>query len=123
MVRAFVPDLGNIYKTTSEKARRVLGWQPRISEDSIIASADSLIELDVAGKRSPQPDARRGATAVMTRCHRTSPPASRQRCQRKTARAVRFPHEHLAPCRIPAGSGGGGCRLPGAAAGPKQRPS
>ena len=50
MVRAFVPDLGNIYKTTSEKARRVLGWQPRISEDSIIASADSLIELGVAGK-------------------------------------------------------------------------
>ena len=49
-VRAFVPDLGNIYKTTSEKARRVLGWQPRTSEDSIIASANSLIELGVAGK-------------------------------------------------------------------------
>jgi len=64
-VRAFVPDLGNIYKTTSEKARRVLGWQPRTSEDSIIASANSLIELGVAGKRSPQPNARRGATAVM----------------------------------------------------------
>ena len=49
-VRAFVADLGNIYKTTSEKARRVLGWQPRTSEDSIIASANSLIELGVAGK-------------------------------------------------------------------------
>jgi hypothetical protein len=123
MVRAFVPDLGNIYKTTSEKARRILGWQPRTSEDSIIASANSLIELGVAGKRSPQPDARRGATAVMTRCHRTSPPASRQRFQRKTGKPVWFPHEHLAPCRIPAGSGGDGCRLPGAAAGPMRRPS
>jgi dihydroflavonol-4-reductase len=49
-VRAFVPDLGNIYKTTSEKARRVLGWQPRTSEDAIIASASSLIKLGVAGK-------------------------------------------------------------------------
>jgi dihydroflavonol-4-reductase len=49
-VRAFVPDLGNIYKTTAEKARRVLGWQPRTSEDAIIASANSLIELGVAGK-------------------------------------------------------------------------
>jgi LuxR family transcriptional regulator, maltose regulon positive regulatory protein len=47
---AFVPDLGNVYKTTSVKARRVLGWQPRTSEDAIIASASSLIELGVAGK-------------------------------------------------------------------------
>ena len=124
MVRAFVPDLGNIYKTTSEKARRVLGWQPRISEDSIIASADSLIELDVApGKRSPQPDARRGATAVMTRCHRTSPTGQSAAMSTQDHRAVRFPHEHLAPCPYPGRVWRRRMPLPGAAAGPKRRSS
>jgi nucleoside-diphosphate-sugar epimerase len=52
-VRAFVSDLGKVHRTNSEKARRVLGWQPRTSEESIIASANSLIELGVAGKSKP----------------------------------------------------------------------
>lgn len=41
--RPIVPDLGFARKMTSEKARRVLGWQPREPEDAIIATAESLI--------------------------------------------------------------------------------
>lgn len=49
-LRPLVPDLGNVYRASAEKARRVLGWEPRSSEDSIVASAESMIELGVAGK-------------------------------------------------------------------------
>jgi nucleoside-diphosphate-sugar epimerase len=50
-LRMITPDLGIVYKASSEKARRVLGWQPRSSEEAIIASARSLIEFGLAGKR------------------------------------------------------------------------
>jgi nucleoside-diphosphate-sugar epimerase len=42
--RALVPDLGFARKASSDKARRLLGWQPRRSEDAIIATAESLIK-------------------------------------------------------------------------------
>lgn len=48
-LRSVVPDLGNVYRTSADKARRVLGWQPRPAEESIIASAHSLIQLRAAG--------------------------------------------------------------------------
>ncbi|MFC4907725.1 SDR family oxidoreductase [Actinomadura gamaensis] len=49
-LRAFTPDLGIVYRTSAEKARRVLGWHPRTTEESIVASARSLIELRAAGR-------------------------------------------------------------------------
>ncbi len=42
-LRPMVPDLGVAKRMTSEKAQRVLGWQPRQPEDAIIATAESLI--------------------------------------------------------------------------------
>ena len=39
------PELGKLKNATSEKARRVLGWQPRSSEDAIVATAESLMRL------------------------------------------------------------------------------
>ncbi|PRY32413.1 SDR family oxidoreductase [Umezawaea tangerina] len=41
--RSIVPDLDHVKKVSNEKARRVLRWEPRESEDAIVASAESLI--------------------------------------------------------------------------------
>ncbi|TDD52351.1 aldehyde reductase [Nonomuraea terrae] len=41
--RSVAADLNYVKKVSNEKARRVLGWQPRKSEDAIIASAESMI--------------------------------------------------------------------------------
>jgi nucleoside-diphosphate-sugar epimerase len=41
--RPIAADLNYIKKVSNEKARRVLDWQPRRSEDAIIASAESMI--------------------------------------------------------------------------------
>jgi nucleoside-diphosphate-sugar epimerase len=51
-VAQIVPELGKKKNATSEKARRVLGWSPRSSEDAIVATAESLIRLLV--KNIPQ---------------------------------------------------------------------
>jgi len=40
-----VPELGKTKNATNEKARRVLSWTPRSNEDSIIATAESLIQF------------------------------------------------------------------------------
>ena len=40
-----VTDLGKVREATNEKARRVLGWTPRSNEDTIIATAESLVQL------------------------------------------------------------------------------
>lgn len=44
-LRGLIPLLGMQLNTTSAKARRVLGWSPRSREDSIVAAAESLVEL------------------------------------------------------------------------------
>jgi dihydroflavonol-4-reductase len=44
-VRQIVPELGKRKTATSEKARRVLGWSPRSTEDAIVATAESLVRL------------------------------------------------------------------------------
>ena len=44
-VRGIVPELGNIRRTTGAKARRVFDWTPRTNEESILASAESLLRL------------------------------------------------------------------------------
>lgn len=44
-IRTVIPDLGKVRTTTNEKAKRVLGWTPRSAEDSIVATAESLVRL------------------------------------------------------------------------------
>jgi nucleoside-diphosphate-sugar epimerase len=40
-----LPELGKVKNATNEKAKRVLGWSPRLSSEAIIASAKSLLDL------------------------------------------------------------------------------
>ncbi len=44
-VKQILPDLGKKKNATSAKAKRLLGWNPRSAEDSIVATAESLLEL------------------------------------------------------------------------------
>jgi nucleoside-diphosphate-sugar epimerase len=40
-----VPELGVTRSASNEKARRILGWEPRSNEDAIVATAESLVQL------------------------------------------------------------------------------
>jgi len=44
-LRQLVPELGKVKRATNEKARSVLGWEPRSNEDSILGTAESLVAL------------------------------------------------------------------------------
>jgi nucleoside-diphosphate-sugar epimerase len=44
-VRLILPELGKEKNGTNAKARQVLGWEPRSSEEAIIATAESMIRL------------------------------------------------------------------------------
>jgi nucleoside-diphosphate-sugar epimerase len=44
-LRSVTPELGLGKDGTSEKARRVLGWEPRSREEALVASAETLLEL------------------------------------------------------------------------------
>jgi len=44
-VALVVPELGMRKKVTNEKAKRLLGWQPRSSGDALQATAESLIRF------------------------------------------------------------------------------
>jgi nucleoside-diphosphate-sugar epimerase len=44
-VKQIVPELGKRKNATNEKAKRVLGWSPRSNEESIVATAESLVRL------------------------------------------------------------------------------
>lgn len=48
--RTAVPHLGVIRQASNERARRLLGWSPRTNEEAIVATAESLIRLGLAGK-------------------------------------------------------------------------
>ena len=50
-VRQLVPELGKPKNATNAKARRVLGWTPRSSEDAIVATAESLVKLGLLKDR------------------------------------------------------------------------
>jgi nucleoside-diphosphate-sugar epimerase len=52
-VRQLLPGLGKAKNATSAKARRMLGWAPRSSEEAILATAESLLRLGLL-KRSPK---------------------------------------------------------------------
>jgi dihydroflavonol-4-reductase len=45
--KQLIPELNRERHISSEKAKRVLGWQPRSSEEGVIAGARSLIEFGV----------------------------------------------------------------------------
>jgi nucleoside-diphosphate-sugar epimerase len=45
VVRQIVPELGKMKNASNEKARRVLGWQPRRNEEAIVATGESLLQL------------------------------------------------------------------------------
>jgi nucleoside-diphosphate-sugar epimerase len=44
-VKSFLPELGQIKHIGNEKAKSLLGWNPRSNEDAIVASAESLIRF------------------------------------------------------------------------------
>jgi nucleoside-diphosphate-sugar epimerase len=50
-MREIAPDLGYARRTSNEKARRVLGWQPRRPEEAIIAAAQSLVAKGLVKKK------------------------------------------------------------------------
>ena len=52
-VKLILPELGKRKNATNEKARRILGWSPRSNEESIVASAESLVRLGLL-KDSPR---------------------------------------------------------------------
>jgi nucleoside-diphosphate-sugar epimerase len=44
-IKQILPELGKRKNATGEKAERMLGWSPRTREESIVATAESLIRL------------------------------------------------------------------------------
>jgi nucleoside-diphosphate-sugar epimerase len=52
-IKQILPELGVKKNATSEKAARLLGWTPHSREDSIVATAESLIQLGLL-KDSPK---------------------------------------------------------------------
>ncbi len=49
MVRPLLSELGHVRKVSNAKARRVLGWTPRSNEETIVATAESLLRLGLTG--------------------------------------------------------------------------
>ena len=52
-IKLILPELGKKKNATNEKARRLLGWAPRSNEESIVATAESLVRLGLL-KGSPK---------------------------------------------------------------------
>jgi len=52
-VKLILPELGKVKNGNNEKSRRLLGWSPRSREDSIVATAESLVRLGLL-KDSPR---------------------------------------------------------------------
>ena len=48
-MRGYLPELGKVKNATNEKARRLLGWTPRSTEEAIVAAAESLVRLGLVG--------------------------------------------------------------------------
>jgi nucleoside-diphosphate-sugar epimerase len=49
-MKMIVPELGNRKNVSNEKAKRVLGWVPRSSEEAIAATGESLAQLGLLKK-------------------------------------------------------------------------
>ena len=52
-VKQILPELGKRKNGTNEKAKRLLGWAPRSSEEAIVATAETLVRLGLL-KDSPK---------------------------------------------------------------------
>jgi nucleoside-diphosphate-sugar epimerase len=52
-VKQILPELGKRKNASNEKARSLLGWSPRSNEDSVVATAESLVRLGLL-KSSPK---------------------------------------------------------------------
>ena len=52
-VKQILPELGKMKNATNEKAKRLLSWAPRSNEESIVATAESLVRLGLL-KDSPK---------------------------------------------------------------------
>ncbi|MDX1395579.1 MAG: aldehyde reductase [Gemmatimonadota bacterium] len=52
-VRSITPELGRHKHATSARAREELEWTPRSREDAIVATAESLLQLDRTGESNP----------------------------------------------------------------------
>ena len=51
-IKQILTELGKMKNATNEKAKRVLGWSPRSSEDAVLASGESLAELGLLNHHS-----------------------------------------------------------------------
>lgn len=49
-VATIAPQLGKKADASNEKAKRVLGWKTRSREDTIVATAESLVKLGLVKK-------------------------------------------------------------------------
>ena len=54
-VKQILPELGKFRNGSNEKARRVLGWEPRSREDALVATAESLLRLGLLKESPPAP--------------------------------------------------------------------
>jgi len=52
-VKLILPELGKKKNATNEKARRLLGWEPRSNEEALVATAESLVQLGLL-KNTPK---------------------------------------------------------------------
>ena len=43
-IRQILPELGHAPQISNAKAKRVLGWTPRSTEDGVVAAVDSLFQ-------------------------------------------------------------------------------
>ena len=50
MAKNIVPQLGRNKNASNEKAKSMLGWQPRNNEEAILASAESLFKFNLSNK-------------------------------------------------------------------------
>jgi nucleoside-diphosphate-sugar epimerase len=50
LVKQVLPELGKLKNASNEKAKRLLGWTPRSSEEAIISTAESLLDLNLLKK-------------------------------------------------------------------------
>ena len=44
-IKLILPELGKVKNATNEKAKRLLGWNPRSNEEALVATAESLSRL------------------------------------------------------------------------------
>ncbi len=54
-VKLLLPELGKAKNGSNDKARRLLGWTPRSSEEAVVATAESLVRLGLlrdSGKKA-----------------------------------------------------------------------